>query len=93
MLGTLLESPCDVFTLEALHELCGGADHAEGAGRLKAGVNLERDGESLVIRIPMQIKKRMGRKEIIVSEGLANSKPLKAAPQEPLITALARAFH
>lgn len=60
---------------------------------MKAGVTVERDGDSVVIRIPMQIKRRMGRKEIIVPAGLADSQPLKAAPQEPLITALARAFH
>ncbi len=52
-----------------------------------------REGANVVVRIPMQIKRRMGRKEIIVPEGLENSAPLPSIPQEPLITALARAFH
>lgn len=56
-------------------------------------VSVEREGGSVVVRIAMQIKRRMGRKEIIVPEGLADSQPLRAAPQEPLITALARSFH
>ena len=49
--------------------------------------------QPLVIRIPMQLKKRGGRKEIIVPDGLPGTGPSKSATQKPLITALARAFH
>ena len=49
--------------------------------------------QPLVIRIPMQLKKRGGRKEIIVPEGLPGTRPSKSPSQEPLVTALARAFH
>ena len=49
--------------------------------------------QPLVIRIPMELKKRGGRKEIIVPEGLPGTRPSKSPTQEPLITALARAFH
>ncbi len=59
---------------------------------MNAGVTLERDGESVVVKIPMMLKRRMGRKEIIVPAGLDDSAPLPSMPQEPLITALARAF-
>ncbi len=59
---------------------------------MNAGVTLERDGESVLIKIPMMLKRRMGRKEIIVPEGLEDSAPLPSMPQEPMITALARAF-
>ena len=51
------------------------------------------DFETLVIRIPMKFKKRGGRREIIVPEGLSGARPLKSRAQEPLVTALARAFH
>ena len=53
---------------------------------------VHRDGDAVVIRIPMQLKSRRGRKEIIVPEGLPGAGS-KAAAQEPLLTALARAFH
>ncbi|MCC6311611.1 MAG: hypothetical protein IT345_11960 [Trueperaceae bacterium] len=45
-----------------------------------------------VIHIPMTLKKQGGRKEIIVPEGLPQSQPRSPA-QEPLVVALARAFH
>ncbi len=52
---------------------------------------VERDGDAVVIRIPMELKSRRGRKEIIVPEGLGGRS--KSPTQEPLLTALARAFH
>ncbi len=54
---------------------------------------VECDVETLVIRVPMKFKKRGGRKEIIVPEGLSGSRPQKSPTQEPLVTALARAFY
>jgi len=54
---------------------------------------IERDGDAIVVRIPMVLKSRRGRKEIIVPEGLPGAPNEKAAAQEPLVTALARAFH
>ncbi len=56
-------------------------------------VSVVREGASIIVRIPMQIKRRMGRKEIIVPEGLEDSATVPSIPQEPLVTALARAFH
>jgi hypothetical protein len=56
-------------------------------------VRVERNGETLVIHIPMQLKKRGGRKEIIVPEGLPGAGEPRSAAQEPIVTALARAFH
>ncbi len=52
---------------------------------------VERDGDAVVIRIPMQLKSRRGRKEIIVPEGLARRS--KSPTQGPLLRALERAFH
>jgi len=54
---------------------------------------VERQGESLVIRIPMKFKRRGGRKEIIVPEGLLATQAAKSETQEPLVVALARAHH
>ena len=54
---------------------------------------VHRDGDAVVIRIPMQLKSRRGRKEIIVPEGLPGAPNGKSPAQEPLLTALARAFH
>lgn len=56
-------------------------------------VTLERDGNSVVLRIPMSLKKRGGRKEIIVPEGPGQALAVKSAAQKPIVTALARAFH
>ena len=56
-------------------------------------VTLEHHGDSVVIRIPMDLKRRSGRKEIIVPEGLPGTERPKSPSQEPLVTALARAFH
>ena len=58
-----------------------------------SGVMLEREGEQIVIRIPMDLKRRSGRKEIMVPEGLPGTEQQKSPAQEPLVMALARAFH
>ena len=47
----------------------------------------------VTITIPMDLKRRGGRKEIIVPDGLPGALPAKPSTQEPLVTALARAFH
>jgi hypothetical protein len=47
----------------------------------------------VTITIPMNLKRRGGRKEILVPDGLPGSLPVKSPTQEPLVTALARAFH
>ena len=50
------------------------------------------EGEHVVIRIPMELRRRGGRCEIIVPEGLPGSRRTRAKPQEPIVTALARAY-
>lgn len=56
-------------------------------------VSVERDGSTVVVKIPMRIKRVAGRMEIIVPAGLSAAETLPCKPQEPLIVALARAFH
>ncbi len=58
-----------------------------------SGATLERDGDHILIKIAMDLKRRSGRKEIIVPEGLPGTESRKSPTQEPLVTALARAFH
>lgn len=52
---------------------------------------LEVEGNSLVINVPMKFKRRGGRKEIIVPEGLKSSAAPRLDAQESLLTALAKA--
>ena len=55
--------------------------------------NIRVDDDGLVVHIPMQFKRRGGRKEIIVPQGCASTAPEKSPAQRPLVVALARAFH
>ena len=54
---------------------------------------VECDVETFVIRVPMKFKKRGGRQEIIVPEGLSAARPSTSPSQEPIVTAVARAFY
>jgi hypothetical protein len=51
---------------------------------------VRRDGESIVIEIPMIFRRRSKRKEIVLPPGAATSAPPR--PPSPLALALARAF-
>ena len=51
------------------------------------------EDETVVISIPMQLKRRGGRKEVLVPPGLEGTRPTRSPGQQPLLTALARAFH
>jgi len=50
-------------------------------------------GDPVTVRIPMQFKRRGGRKEIIVPESDAPDVEIVAPPQEPLVLGLAQARH
>lgn len=56
-------------------------------------MTVRRDGERITVHIPMALKVRAGRKEIIQPDGLAPEDSLarKPATQETLVIALARA--
>jgi len=56
-------------------------------------MTVRRDGERITVHIPMAMKVRAGRKEIILPDGLApdDSPARKPATQESLVIALARA--
>lgn len=56
-----------------------------------SGITLENRGESLSIRVPMKMKKRGGRKEIVAPESLAGPiGPSRRPYQEALVIAMAR---
>ena len=59
---------------------------------MRDGATVERDGNDLVVRIPMKLKRRSGRKQIIVPDGLSDTEPT-APPQDAIVDALARAHH
>ena len=59
---------------------------------MRDGATVERNGNDLVVRIPMKLKRRSGRKQIIVPDGLAYDEPT-APPQDAIVDALARAHH
>ena len=56
-------------------------------------MTVRRDGERITVHIPMALKVRAGRKEIILPDGLSpdDSPARKPATQESLVIALARA--
>jgi len=56
-------------------------------------MTVRRDGDRITVHIPMVMKKRGGRKEIILPEGFApqGSPARKPATQESLVIAIARA--
>lgn len=54
------------------------------------GITLEKNSESISIRIPMKMKRRGGRKLIIVPDGLEKTAPANPECNMPLAAAVAR---
>jgi len=53
---------------------------------------VRRDGDAIVIDIPMDLRRRSGRKEIVLPDGVVAENIAPAKPPTPLALALARAF-
>jgi len=53
---------------------------------------ITRDGDCIVVHIPMTFKRRGGRKEIIVPQGLEGKPSTKQTAQNAILVAIARAF-
>ncbi|MCL4852552.1 MAG: hypothetical protein KJZ78_14375 [Bryobacteraceae bacterium] len=51
---------------------------------------IRRDGDCIVVHIPMTFKRRGGRKEIIVPQGYENKTPTKQQAQNALVLAVVR---
>lgn len=58
-----------------------------------SGITLEKNSESISVRIPMKMKRRGGRKLIIVPDGLENVTPADNDRNIPLAAAVARGCH
>lgn len=54
---------------------------------------VEHDGNTIIIRVSMDLKKRSGRKQIIVPAGPPGTERSKSPSDQPLLTAIARACH
>jgi hypothetical protein len=63
----------------------------ESRGIEQTGVAEVQTDDTITVRIPMEFKRRGGRKEIIAPEAGAATVEVVAAPQEPLVLALAQA--
>lgn len=64
-------------------------DGQSGGGK----ATVRRDGDAVVIDIPMNLRRRSGRKEIVLPDGTVSaSSPPTKSPPTPLALALARAF-
>ena len=57
-----------------------------------AKVSVHRDGEAVVIDIPMTFRRCSGRKEVVLPPGAVAASAMPAKPPTPLALALARAF-
>lgn len=58
-----------------------------------SGITLEKNSESISVRIPMKMKRRGGRKLIIVPDGLEDVTPADNDRNIPLAAAVARGWH
>jgi hypothetical protein len=56
------------------------------------GIETRLDGETLVVRIPMQFQRRGGRKRIVAPDGSELAPATKPQPDATLVKALARAW-
>lgn len=56
-----------------------------------AGVTLTAEGDCLVVQVPLQIKRRRGRKEVIAPVGLSPDDPPSTRTNESLAMTIARA--
>lgn len=57
-----------------------------------AGISLSTDESGIRVHIPMKLKRRGGRKEIIVPQSLQSVMPSRPVYQEALVVAFARAY-
>lgn len=55
------------------------------------GATLQNDSQGIMVNVPLKLKKRGGRKEVILPEAFASESPMRPAHQETLVIAIARA--
>ena len=55
------------------------------------GVTVRNDKSGIVVNVPLTLKKRGGRKEVILPQAFASDSPMRPSHQEALVIAIARA--
>ena len=55
------------------------------------GVTVQHDDDGIVVNVPLMLKKRGGRKEVILPQAFASDSAVRPSHQEALVTAIARA--
>ncbi len=55
------------------------------------GVTVQHDDDGIVINVPLTLKKRGGRKEVILPQAFASDNRMRPSHQEALVIAVARA--
>jgi hypothetical protein len=55
------------------------------------GVTVQHDDNGIVVNVPLTLKKRGGRKEVILPQAFAAESPMRPSHQEALVIAIARA--
>jgi len=55
------------------------------------GVTVQHDDDGIVVNVPLVLKKRGGRKEVILPQAFASDSPMRPSHQEALVIAIARA--
>lgn len=55
------------------------------------GVTVRNDNNGIVVNVPLKLKKRGGRREVVLPQAFASDDPMRPSNQEALVIALARA--
>jgi hypothetical protein len=55
------------------------------------GATAQNDDSGMVINVPLKLKKRGGRREVVLPQAFASDDPIRPSHQEALVIALARA--
>jgi len=55
------------------------------------GTSVRSNDQGIVVNVPLRLKKRGGRKEVILPQAFASDTPMHQSHQEALVIALARA--
>ena len=56
-----------------------------------SGVTVQHDHNGIVVNVPLTLKKRGGRKEVVLPQAFASDSPMRPSHQEALVIAIARA--
>ena len=55
------------------------------------GATVQNDDSGIVVNVPLRLKKRGGRREVVLPQAFASDDPIRQSHQEALVIALARA--